>query len=402
LVLCATWLCLSGYSFRGSDAAEGFRWTSSLDAASLEAGEKKRPLLVIDLAGDLTAEPFTSRMGRLLESTTFSDPRIIKLSRQRFEVVCRQHGKSKKVQRQLPRRASNSPDHGESDNVMFYFCTPQGRVLHLAIGFLPADALLEAASLAERLLRETQLESTTDRQVRAVRNWHMTCAHGKHLFDFQRACDNERKAGGKSKAWNLQYVHHVVAVAGQAQWRELAARFASQLQGAALENAIARLVHHGEVRTSFAHLILSEVPLVAIDKLDRICFEAITGQPFLSYTARRKALYAWFLSARRKQKPILFIVDDQPFAAPVVNELAKLLIWQPKNAEVRERLNSFAAVQVAPGELAALLADASIAQVTLSRNRLNWLFFNRRGEYVTAVGIEGGPRLRKAMDLATK
>ncbi|MDP6723025.1 MAG: hypothetical protein QGF59_30455 [Pirellulaceae bacterium] len=356
--------------------------------------------MVIDLAGEVTTEPFTSRMGRLLEATTFCDPRIIELSQRRFEVVCRQRGESEKVKRRMPRRASPSPEYGRSDNVMFYFCTSEARVLHLAIGFLPADDLLNAAALAERLMRETQLEREADRQVLAVSNWHLTCAHGKHLLDFQRSCAGKRDVSGSTKAWSPQYVNHVVATASQVHKRELADRFANQLQGAMLEQAIARLGHHGEVRTSFAHLVLSEVPLVALDKLDRICFETVTGQPCLSITARRKALYGWYARSRLQHRPMMIVVDDQPFAAPPVNELAELLIWEPKSNAVRDRLTSFASVQVTPGELAALLQDAAISRVTLSRNSRNWLLFDRHGEYVTVVGNENGPRLRKAMDLA--
>ncbi len=96
----------------------------------------------------------------------------------------------------------------------------------------------------------------------------------------------------------------------------------------------------------------------------------------------------------------MIVVDDQPFAAPPVNELAELLIWQPKSNAVCDRLTSFASVQVTPGELAALLQDASISRVTLSRNSRNWLLFDRHGEYVTVVGNENGPHLLKAMDLA--
>ena len=401
-LLCTTWLCLAGYPCRHGNAAEGFRWTPSLDAASQEAREKKRPLLVIDLAGEVTARPFTSRMGRLLQATTFTDPRIIDLSQRRFAVVCRQHGESEKVKRQMPRRTSPSSNYGRSDNVMFYFCTPEARVLHLAIGFLPANDLLNAAALAERLLRETQQEGETDRQVQAVRSWHLTCAHGKHLLDFQRSCAGKREVSGSTNAWNPQYVDHVVAMASQVHKRELAVRFANQWQGAMLEQALERLGHYGEVRSSFAHLVLSEIPLVALDKLDRICLETVTGKPCLSLTARRKARNGWFARSRLQHRPIMIVVDDQPFAAPLVNELAKLLIWQPKSAGVRDRLASFASVQVTPGELAAMLQDASIAGVTLSRYPKNWLFFDRQGKYVTAVGTENGPRLLKAMDLASE
>jgi hypothetical protein len=169
-----------------------------------------------------------------------------------------------------------------------------------------------------------------------------------------------------------------------------------------LDQTIARLAQHGEVATSFAQLVLSELPLVALDTLDRICFETVTGQRYLSITARRKALHGWFMRSRRQRLPIMLVIDDQPFAAPPVNELSELLVWQPKSSDIRERLSSFARAQVTPGELAALAQDAALSPVTLSRNPKNWLLFDRRGNFVDVVVSEHGTRLLEVMELAAE
>ena len=397
-------LCLAVPTLPATQAAEEFKWSSSLERTSLAAGQNKKPLLVIDLAGEVTAEPFTSPMGRLLEATTFSDPRVVKMSRRRFEVVCRQHGATHLVKRHVSKREqkTRAADFGRSDNVVFYFCTPDARVLHMATGFLPADELLQAAALAERLMRETQLERGTAGQVQAVRGWHVTCADRKHLVEFERLCAVKREEPQSVGGWDSQYVRRIVAAAAQVHAQELKVRLANHWQGAVLEQTVARLTHHGEVATNFAHLVLSKVPLVALDTLDRICFEAVTGQRFLSITSRRKALYGWFLSARRQRQPIMFVIDDNPFVGPPVNELSELLIWQPKNSDVRHRLDSFAAVQVTAGELAALLQDAVLSHVTLSKNSRNWLLYDRQGDYVDVIVSDQGARLSDAMKLAAE
>ena len=96
----------------------------------------------------------------------------------------------------------------------------------------------------------------------------------------------------------------------------------------------------------------------------------------------------------------MFVIDDQPFEAPLVNELSELLIWQPKSSDVLQRLADFDAVQVTPGELAALIQDAALEPVTLSRNPRNWLLFDRQGDYIDVVVQEHGSRLLDTMDLA--
>lgn len=280
LLLGTSLLCLTGQPAGRGNAADEFAWSSSLETASLRAGEHATPLLVIDLAGDANAEPFTSPMGRLLAATTFGDPRIIELSRRRFEVVCRQHGATPAVPQHVPKRENTATDFGQSDNVVFYFCTPDARVLHMAIGFLPADDLLAAAALAERLLRAAQLEREPARQRQAVREWHQVCVDGTHMLEFRRRRATRPEGRGSAAAWDPRSVRQVVTAAVQVHNRELKLRLANHWQGAVLEQAIARLGHHGEVATSFPHLVLSEVPLVPLDTLDQICFEAVTGQPF--------------------------------------------------------------------------------------------------------------------------
>jgi len=395
-------VCLTNLVVQPGHTAEAFKWSSSIELATLGTSQNPKPLLVIDLAGEVTSEPFTSPLGRLLAATTFGDPRIIELSRRRFDVVCRQHGASELVKRHVPKRGKSLPHAGQSDNVVFYFCTPDARVLHLATGFLRADELLNAATLAERLLRETQLECESIRQMQAVRNWHVLSAGSKYLLAFQSHCATKREKPTTIGAWNAQYVSHVVAAAAEVHVEELRVRFANHWPRGVLKQTIPRLGQHGELRTSFAHLVLSEVPLVPLDVIDRTCFEVVTGQPYLSITARRKTLYSWFLTSRRLRKPIMFVVDDRPFKAPFVNELSELLIWQPKSADVRQRLADFAAAQVTPGELAGLVQDVGLSPVTLSRKSRNWLLFDRQGDYVDVVFQEHGPRLLEAMDLASE
>jgi len=393
---------LSVFITHSGEAAEAFLWSPTFGAASLGTGQDEKPLLVIDLAGEVTSAPFTSPMGRLLMATTFSDPRVVELSRRRFQVVCRQHGVTPLVKWYTPKGKKESLDFGQSDNVIFYFCTPDARVLHMAVGFLPTDQLLAAANLAERLHREVQLERDVARQQQAVRSWHMTYADGKYLREFQRRWAEERHVSEVADAWDTDFVRDVVALASDVRTLELKTRLQDRLPGAALAGTIERLAHHGEVATSFAHLSLAEVPLVKLDTIDHICFEMSTGQPFLSITGRRQALYRWFTTAREQRQPIMLVVDDQPFKAPPVNELSNLLVWEPRSLELRKRLAAFACAQITPGELTALVHDASLPPMTLSSTSFNWLIFDRHGEYVDNVINENGTELLKTMERAVE
>ncbi len=383
-------------------ADETFQWSTSLGTASLGTGQHEKPLLIVDLAGDVTAEPFTSRLGRLLEATTFRDPRVIKLSQQRFKVVCRQHGPTPVLQRHLPKGQRKSSDSSRADNVVFYFCTPDARVLHMATGFLPPAELLAAANRAERLLRESQLLSDAGSRRQAVRDLHFTCVDGNHLAEFRRRLGDGGERRNDTADGDRDYVLRVIEAASEVQRRELRMRYGDQWQGTELEQMIATLSHHGEVATSFPHLVLGALPLVQLDLLDQPCFETVTGQPCLSIGSRRKAIHGWYVTARRQRQPILIVVDDRPFAAPLVNELSDLVIWQPRSREVRRRLENFAAIQVTPGELAGLIHDAGLAPVTLSRSPLNWLLYDRDGKFVEALVSEHGRRLPEVMDVAAR
>ena len=157
ILSCLGVVCVWSLTVHRGHAAESFKWSPSIEIASLAAGQHPKPLLVIDLAGEVTSDPFTSPLGRLLAATTFGDPRIIELSRRRFEVVCRQHGASTLVKRHVPTRSKSLPHLVQSDNFVFYFFTPDPPLLPFAPVFFPPPHLLNPPSLAAPLLRDPPL-----------------------------------------------------------------------------------------------------------------------------------------------------------------------------------------------------------------------------------------------------
>jgi hypothetical protein len=133
----------------------------------------------------------------------------------------------------------------QGGNVAAYFCTPDGRVLHILAGPVDADTMLREARWVVETYKLAELENRTNRPQFQV------------LF---------RKA--HAERLRQEYRYHVSVL--PASSANPSARDLAALLG---QHEVRRLNRQGQV-----HLLLASAPLVRIDQIYALVFEKILNE----------------------------------------------------------------------------------------------------------------------------
>jgi hypothetical protein len=124
------------------------------------------------------------------------------------------------------------------------------------------------------------------------------------------------------------------------------------------------LAAHGRLGGDFAHLVLSEFPLVYLSDLAEPAYEACTGQRFWQVSPRRDELARWWADCGKRGRRTMLIVsgnvqtDRQNPAAEVPP--ASPPPWPDRDAAGLAELWRVAAQVVTIDELAMVLTDANL------------------------------------------
>lgn len=243
-------------------------------------------------------------------------------------------------------------------NVVSYFCTPQGEVVHAVVGPVSAEKLLEAARWAvnaydqareaggkdadaRKLIVEhahlRQLGVEPDRYYRAVR-----AAWPAALEEFQamRALRNYRRSSHDSRRQTADMLRPTLVAA-----RRKAAR---GLPGERI------------------HQILAAQPLAPLKEVYRELFEELADEEVNSVRGRVLSAARVLKEAREQERPVLFIFyrgqDESKEPDETTRQLLANLLY---SRNVRALLRHFAVVLLPRDELSALsnLVDVPVYEM---------------------------------------
>jgi hypothetical protein len=128
----------------------------------------------------------------------------------------------------------------------------------------------------------------------------------------------------------------------------------------AQSDRLAALAEHGRLGSDFAHLLLSEFPLVYLSDLAGPAFEACAGQRFWQASPRRGELARWWADCCKNGRRTLLISADNGSAADENSPSKSRLAWPADDAARLAELWRMATQLVTIDELAVLLTDANL------------------------------------------
>jgi hypothetical protein len=335
-------------------AAEGITWVTDLDDADHQAREQKKLLIVVDFAEDFTRVTGATRSQKAYASVALSENRCRQLLDVGFVLVSRNVGEATSFSATLPTKGD--PKVPGTEHAITYFVTPDGRVLHFLSGFVSAETFFKEAKWTLACYADAQRFPDTE-QPQAFRDSHLERIPSDNplgQFSIHQAKPSEAD------------VFRLLGAARKAREQALLARLGENFPGPEAAKLLTTMAAHGEVEADQAHVLLSEMPLIRLLDLERPAWTVLTGQRFRQATSRRDELCQWLKHAIAKDKPVLLVVDGvQPVPASSKPVLEKVP-WPPKSSTVKSLLPKVEVSQLSQDELAALIYDAKLPNITYS------------------------------------
>jgi hypothetical protein len=378
----ATWLFVA-CCLVAADAGEPPQWTTDRAQAAALARKSGRLLLVVHVSGDFTTRAADCVEAQLYQRHILGDERVAAALKDRFVVVCQLVGQPQ-ILSQWP---SVSAPAGRDDQApasrtsqrplemaVAYVCLPDERVLHFVPGFVSAGELADELAWLETVYSR-MLQAGEAELAKTLRT-----AHREVLF----VEDREAFAGQFPTRWpadqpapECSTVDLPAALAGARAVWDWSQRdrlgFGGRLEpidssriplrAVPRSGKVGALASHGRLGPDFAHLVLSEFPLVYLSDLAEPAYTAITGERMWQASKRRAELAAWWAACARQGRRTLLVVEDDAASTTAAESTA----WTDAEAVRMAELWRVAAQKVSVDELAALLADAKLPPLPVDR-----------------------------------
>ena len=365
-------------------AAEPAIWLADHAEAVARARKQGKLLLVVHLSGDYAINSADAPEAKVYRQLILADPHVAAVLADRFVVIYRHVGEAKV----LPRlAASKPPDRNENrtaaaksalrppEMAIAYICLPDERVLHFVPGFVSPSVLLAELEWVEAVY--SRLVSAGEAEMPAtLRTAHREVVDQQDLDAYVAAfptrwiesaaapeyttVDLPEGLAAARSVWDWSQKQRL-GVRGPPELKDRSKRLARVL---VRSDRLAALAAHGRLGSDFAHLAMSEFPLVYLSDLAGPAFEACAGQRFWQASPRRKQLAGWWANCCKNGRRTLLIVADDASAAeenssaesPPESQRA----WPAEDVAQLAELWRVATQVVTIDELAVLLTDANL------------------------------------------
>ncbi len=267
-------------------------------------------------------------------------------------------------------------------NVMSYFCTPKGQVVHAVGGPVSPNRLLKEAKWAVQIYDEAIRTSGSSQtgQAKMIEGAHLA-ALGTNPENFYNAIRSQYPAS-QNHAQN-----QMAKPTRNAQWSAKYRSPKKQVQSPVLEARRSAAQSFGSDRV---HQILAAQPLAHINQVYREMFEDVVNEEVAETRDHIFAAARGMKLAREKGKPILLTLYDEVDDYGKYDEETKQLYRRLLSTKrVATLLNKFVVVAVPLDELAALsnLADVPVYRV---RSKSTPLVILARSSGEQFAALQGG------------
>jgi hypothetical protein len=363
-------------------AAEPVSWLSSHTAAVAQARKQGKLLLVVHLSGDFAANAADAPEAKLYRQLILSHPRVTAALADRFVVTYRHVGQSRVLSPQQSSRAAAGNNAGPQagkppprppEMAVAYICLPDERVLHFVPGFVSGRELSRELEWVEacysRLVKLGDAEMPGELRALHVAEIDPT-DHKAFLGAFPSRWTAQQSAPPYSTVDLPLAINSARLVWRWSQGERLGmhTQFDKLSASSRFEKRgqlSSPLTAHGRLGSEFAHLVMSEFPLVYLSDLAGPTYQACAGQRYWQISPRRDELARWWADcAKRGRRTMLIVSGDVQFdeanpaaEAPPVSPPS----WPDHDAAALAKLWRVATQVVTIDELAMLLTDANLS-----------------------------------------
>jgi len=272
-------------------AAEPVQWQADRVAAAKEAARRGKLLLVVQLSGDFVVNSSDSPEAVTYRTAAFSNERVRQALTDRFVVAYQQIGPANGLSVVLPKRSKSPPP---DDFAVTYVCLPDSRVLHFIPGFVTVDELLAEIAWVERHY-STLVQASAAEEEAVWRQCHVAKLPQVDAALFHSLFSPRWQAGQLRDGPSTVDLPAVTVAARTTFEQTVAARSAVGRDRRSLH----ALAGHGALGVEFAHLVMSEFPLIALRDLERPALESWAGRRFWTVSPRRNELAGRWQAAQR-------------------------------------------------------------------------------------------------------
>jgi len=369
-------------------AAEPAIWLADHAQAVAQARKQGKLLLVVHLSGDFAANLADAPEAKLYRQLILSDSRVAAALADRFIVTYRHVGEARSlVPQRLPRTgagndvrpATGKPPLRPSEIAIAYICLPDERVLHFVPGFVsPREFCAELDWVETCYSRLVKLrDAEMPGELRALHVEALDPAdHKAFLSAFSSRWSSGPLAPDYSTVDIPLAINSARLVWRWAQGERLGAHtpFDELSASVRFDNRSllsSSLAAHGRLGSDFAHLVLSEFPLVYLSDLAMPTYQACTSQRYWQISRRRDELARWWADCAKRGRRTMLIVSgdfqiDEPNPAAEVPPSSPLS-WPDSDAATLAELWRVASRVVTIDELAMLLTDANLPPLEFDR-----------------------------------
>ena len=311
----------------------------------------------------------------------------------------------------------------QGGNVTSYFCNPDREVLGFVVGPVTSERLKKSCDKALDFFEQSLLyRAGSDRAIFA-RKYHRQIAHPDLMSRFDEYNTQSSWKDGKYKGRPVAAEAKRAAKATFVAALELKTGSRESHQSINLSKEIfpARFTTYGgekkrnHLKTQseevdkllFAeHSMLTEVPMIRIEELEKHVFQVLVGQEYSPRTRQHDWNYEKFVKAKEDNKYVLAIVDKEKPATFAPNRGRKRTFeteFVVKHHAIRRHAKTFAIIKFTQPEFFTLLNDLDHEPV--NRKGIKWsdgairfVLFDQSGHAVKTLGTHASPaRIGNAM-----
>jgi hypothetical protein len=268
----------------------------------------------------------------------------------------------------------------QGGNLVSYFCTPDMEVLHMLVGPVQPEALIEGARWA--LAAQQRITESGERRperIAACREAHGELVRDETRKQFQLVTSSSVKidASGSTATRAVAVADAVLAI--RVGIRTKSFRHARKISPEIMRNW-AKLQAHDPSSREFEHLFLGELALASLADIEKPVFVTLAGENYTRRKARSDELIKEFGAAKEESKPILMIVgaSDPPLGLFDDQSGSSLL---PLNRSGKRFLKSYRLIWLSEPELTLLLDELDQEPLDLQFGRKpRYVLFDRAGK----------------------
>ena len=256
-------------------------------------------------------------------------------------------------------------------NVVTYFCTPDLHVLGWVVGPVSAENLLTEAKLAlESAYAVRRVENLDiENQRQQVREHYLSQMHAINRRRISLWSYFDKKTDRSDVAESVAGIFSWARKANANTMAQFSAEWSRQAKIGGSRNPEFRAAAtriQNRITADLSRMVISELPFIKLEHLQRLVFESLANQKFEPRSDRNEDLLNAVNDSISRERPMLLVIDED-------------LETRSDNAALTDMLKSFTVLKLSLKELTRLSDDLNHSPVETSRGSIRIVVLDSQG-----------------------